>query len=292
MIIGCHVPFTKDSQLLGSLKTALEFNANTFMFYTGAPQNTLRTKIDKNITLEARKLMQEKKIDINNCVVHAPYIINLANDNNLENFNFAKQFLKDELKRCEELGISKLVLHPGSHVGLGISKAKANIIMSLNEVLIDSKVTILLETMAGKGTEVGSNLEEIKDIIAGITNQDRIGICLDTCHLSDAGYDIKEFDKVVKTLEDYQLLDKVKCLHINDSKNPVGSHKDRHENLGYGNIGFSNLLKVVYHEKFKNIPKILETPYIEKKPPYKEEIAMLKDKKWHPLEGKECSKSD
>ena len=183
-------------------------------------------------------------------------------------------------------------MHPGSHVGLGISKAKANIIMSLNEVLIDSKVTILLETMAGKGTEVGSNLEEIKDIIAGITNQDRIGICLDTCHLSDAGYDIKEFDKVVKTLEDYQLLDKVKCLHINDSKNPVGSHKDRHENLGCGNIGFSNLLKVVYHEKFKNIPKILETPYIEKKPPYKEEIAMLKDKKWHPLEGKECSKSD
>lgn len=275
--IGSHVSFKKDTQLVGALNEALSYGSTAFMFYTGAPQNTNRTKINDEITLEAKNKMQENNIDINDIVVHAPYIINLANSDPSK-YQFSIRFLKEECKRCEELGINKLILHPGSHVGLGKEVAISNITKALNEVLSSTKTVILLETMAGKGTEVGRNFAEIKEIISKIDYQDKIGICLDTCHLSDAGYDINNFDSILDELKDLNLLDKVLCIHINDSKNIKGSHKDRHENIGFGELGFDNLIKIIYNTRLSNIPKILETPYIEGFPPYKFEISMIRKK--------------
>ncbi len=279
LIIGSHVSFKKDTQLVGSVKEALSYGANTFMFYTGAPQNTNRAALNNDLTLEAKSLMDENNIDINNVVVHAPYIINLANGDESK-YKFSINFLKQECKRCEELGVSKLVLHPGSHVGQGVEVGLKNIINALNEILPTTKITILLETMAGKGTELGSTIEQLSTIINGINNKDKskIGICLDTCHLSDSGLSISSFDEILDCFDKYNLFDKIGCIHVNDSKNPVSSHKDRHENIGYGTIGFSSLLSVIYNKRLENIPKILETPYLEGKPPYKYEIEMIRNK--------------
>ena len=277
MIIGSHVSFKKDTQLLGSLDEALSYGANTFMFYTGAPQNTARYPIDLEITKKAIKKMDEVGIDYNKVIVHAPYIVNLANDDE-NKYNFAIKFLKEEIKRCELLGIKKLVLHPGSHVGLGIEKGIENIIFALNKVLVDTDVTILIETMAGKGSEVGSNFNEIKQIIDGVIDKEHIGVCMDTCHLNDAGYDVSDFNSVLDEFDEIIGLKYLQCVHINDSKNIIASHKDRHENIGYGGIGFENMLKIIYNERLKDIPFILETPYIDGKAPYKEEIDMIKNR--------------
>ena len=277
--IGSHVSFKKDTQLLGSVEESLSYGSNTFMFYTGAPQNTNRAEINKEITEKAKNLMKENNIDINDVVIHAPYIINLANGEESK-YNFSINFLKQECKRCEELGINKLILHPGSHVGQGKETGLNNIINALNEILPTTKTTILLETMAGKGTELGTTVEELNQIITNIKEKDKIGICLDTCHLSDSGYNVSEFDKVLEEFEKYNLLKKIKCIHVNDSKNIQGSHKDRHENIGYGEIGFNSLINIIYNKKLENIPKILETPYIEGFPPYKYEIEMIRNKKF------------
>ena len=286
LIIGNHVSFNKNTQLLGSVKEALSYNANTFMFYTGAPQNTARYEIDDSLTEKAKELMKQNNIDINNVVVHAPYIINLANSKNMD-FNI--RFLKEEISRCDKLGINKMVLHPGSHVGLGIDAGIDNIAFALNEALkMESNVSICLETMAGKGSEIGRTFEEIKKIIDKIENKNRIMVCLDTCHLNDAGYNICEFDKVLKEFDEKIGLNKIGCVHINDSKNPISSHKDRHENIGLGTISFNSLLNVIYNDSLKDVPKILETPYIgdnnESKdrlyPPYKFEIEMIRNKQF------------
>ena len=286
LIIGNHVSFNKNTQLLGSVKEALSYNANTFMFYTGAPQNTARYEIDDSLTEKAKELMKQNNIDINNVVVHAPYIINLANSKNMY-FNI--RFLKEEMSRCDKLGINKMVLHPGSHVGLGIDAGIDHIAFALNEALkMESNVSICLETMAGKGSEIGRTFEEIKKIIDKIENKNRIMVCLDTCHLNDAGYNICEFDKVLKEFDEKIGLNKIGCVHINDSKNPISSHKDRHENIGLGTISFNSLLNVIYNDLLKDVPKILETPYIgdnnESKdrlyPPYKFEIEMIRNKKF------------
>lgn len=275
LIIGSHVSFTKETQLVGSLNEALKYKANTFMFYTGAPQNTNRCKIDSNLTKFAHNKMKENNIDINNIIIHAPYIINLANENNME-FNI--KFLQEEINRSNELGITKIVLHPGSHIGKGYEEGINNIIKALNQ--IDYKnIQVLLETMAGKGTECGININQLKTIIEN-TNE-HIGVCLDTCHLNDSGIDISKFDDYLNKFDKQIGLDKIKCIHINDSKNPISSHKDRHENIGYGTIGFDNLINVMYNKKLENIPKILETPYIEKNPPYKEEIEMIRTKEFN-----------
>jgi len=252
------------------------------MFYTGAPQNTVRMPLNDDLTFKALEKMKENNISLSNVVVHAPYIINLANNKDLDKYNFSINFLKQECNRCADLFVKKLVLHPGSHVGCGVEVGINNIINALNEVLKENDTTILLETMAGKGTEVGKTLEEIKQIIEGVIYKDKIGICLDTCHLSDAGYDVSKFDEILDILESYNLLDKVLCIHINDSKNICGSHKDRHENIGYGTLGFDNLINIIYNKRLEQIPKILETPYINDLPPYKEEIEMIKDKKFNP----------
>ena len=278
LIIGSHVSFKKDTQLLGSLKEALSYNENTFMFYTGAPQNTNRVPINDDLTKEALELMKEYNIDKNNIIVHAPYIVNLANTDKLD---YSISFLIEECKRCERLSMNKLVLHPGSHIGLGVSIGINNIIYGLNKILSNTSVTILLETMAGKGTEIGSNFNELKQIIDNIDYKDKIGICLDTCHLSDSGYNLSDFNSIIKSLEDLELFKYVKCIHINDSKNSIGSRKDRHENIGYGYIGFNNLINIIYNKRLENIPKILETPYINEYPPYKFEINMIKNKKFN-----------
>ena len=282
LIIGSHVGFKKDTQLLGALDETLSYNGNAFMFYTGAPQNTVRMPLNDDLTFKALEKMKENNISLSNVVVHAPYIINLANNKDLDKYNFSINFLKQECNRCTDLFVKKLVLHPGSHVGCGSDVGINNIINALNEVLKESDTTILLETMAGKGTEVGKTLEEIKQIIDGVIYKDKIGICLDTCHLSDAGYDVSKFDEILDILESYNLLDKVLCVHVNDSKNICGSHKDRHENIGYGEIGFDNLINIIYNKRLEQVPKILETPYINDLPPYKEEIEMIKDKKFNP----------
>lgn len=281
MIIGSHVSFKKDTQLIGSVKEAISYGSTTFMFYTGAPQNTNRQAINNDLTKEAINLMQENNIDINNVIVHAPYIINLASNN-----DFAVTFLKEELKRVEQLGMTKLVLHPGSSVKLSREEGIKNIIDNLNKVG-KSNVLILLETMAGKGTELGKTFEEIKEIIDGVEYP--LGVCLDTCHINDAGYDLNNFDEILDLFDKKIGLKYLKCIHVNDSKNLINTHKDRHENIGYGTIGFDNLIKIIYHEKLKSIPKILETPYVSMDdnskermyPPYKFEIEMILNKKFN-----------
>ena len=277
LIIGSHVSFTKDTQLVGSLNEALSYKANTFMFYTGAPQNTNRCSIDKELTSFALKKMVENNIDINNIVIHAPYIINLAN---IDNLSFNVRFLQDEINRAIDLKVNKIVLHPGSHVGKGYEVGINNIITSLNQVDFKS-VTILLETMAGKGSECGININQLKEIIDNVNDKDHIGVCLDTCHLNDSGIDINNFDSYLDEFDKLIGINKIGCIHINDSKNPINSHKDRHENIGFGTIGFEALIKVIYNERLSNIPKILETPYIDKKPPYKEEIEMIRKKEFN-----------
>lgn len=279
LIIGSHVQFNKELQLIGSVKSALEYDSNCFMFYTGAPQNTVRIPIDDALTKEAVKIMNENNIDINNVVVHAPYIINLANN---KNFDFNVRFLKEEINRADRLGIKNIVLHPGSHVGLGADMGIKNIVDSLNMAITDkTKVVICLETMAGKGTEIGRSFDELKSIIDGVKHKNNIGVCFDTCHLNDAGYDIKDFDLLLNEFDEKIGLSFLKVIHINDSKNQIGARKDRHENIGYGTIGFDTLINIIYNEKIKDIPKILETPFIEGHAPYKQEIAMIKSKKFN-----------
>ena len=277
LIIGSHVGYKKDSGLVGSVEEALSYGANTFMFYTGAPQNTIRSSIDLDNVKKAYGLMSDNSIDKNNVIVHAPYIINLANGDESK-FNFSCNFLSEELKRVNTFGFKYLVLHPGSHVGQGVDVGISNIVKALNLVLDkdNSNVMILLETMAGKGSEIGRNFEELKSIIDGVSKKDRIGVCLDTCHLNDAGYDLNNFDEILESFDKLIGIDKIKCIHINDSKNTISSHKDRHENIDKGTIGLATLIKVIDCDKLKDVPKILETPYIDGHAPYKEEISLIR----------------
>ena len=285
IVIGSHVSFGKD-QLLASVKEAISYGANTFMFYTGAPQNTIRKEIDEEKIKEAQKLMQENGIDINNVICHAPYIVNPAS-NDLEKQNFAVDFLKEELRRCNLMGIRQMVLHPGSAVNETREEGLNNIVKVLDGILDnDYNVKILLETMAGKGNECGINLEEINYLLKNVKDNTKLGVCLDTCHLNDSGVDIKTFDNYLDDFDKLIGLERIGCVHVNDSKNLISSHKDRHENIGLGTIGFDNLVNVIYNERLKNIPFILETPYVCKEdnekekiyPPYKFEIEMLRNK--------------
>lgn len=288
LIIGSHVSFTKDKQLLGSLEEALSYGANTFMFYTGAPQNTNRCDINDEMTKKADELMKENNINKENIIVHAPYIINLANDTKPESYVFSINFLKQELSRCEKLGIKYLVLHPGSHVGLGEEKALNNIVNAL-KMILDKKyyTSILIETMAGKGSEVGTNIDQIKYIIDNV-NSENLMVCLDTCHLSDSGINMANFDEYLDEFDKKIGINKIGCIHVNDSCNEVGARKDRHANIGFGIIGFENLIKVIYNPRLERVSKILETPYITENdeskkrlyPPYKEEIEMILSKEF------------
>lgn len=279
--IGSHVSMSGSGMLLTASQEAVSYGSTTFMIYTGAPQNTRRKKIEE-LNIEAgRKHMKENGID--EIVVHAPYIINIGNTTNPRIFRLGVDFLQTEIERTEAIGAKQIVLHPGAHVGAGEEAGIAKIVEGLNEVLTqDSPVQIALETMAGKGSEIGKTFEELAKIIDGVTNNERLSVCFDTCHTSDAGYNVKEdFDGVLNEFDKIIGIDRLKVLHINDSKNPMGARKDRHENIGFGYIGFNALNYIVHHPQLEEIPKILETPYVgtdknNKKPPYKFEIEMFK----------------
>lgn len=251
------------------------------MIYTGAPQNTKRKKIEE-MNIEAG-LAHMKEHGIEEIVVHAPYIINIGNTKNPDTFALGVEFLRSEIERTEAIGAEQIVLHPGAHVGAGPEAGIRKIIEGLNEVLTrEQTVQIALETMAGKGSECGRSFEELAQIIDGVTHNEKLSVCFDTCHTHDAGYNIvDDFDGVLQEFDRIIGLDRLKVLHINDSKNPRGSRKDRHENIGFGHIGFAALNYIVHHPQLADIPKILETPYVgedknNKKPPYKHEIAMLR----------------
>lgn len=283
MLIGSHVGMSGKDMFAGSVKEALSYGANTFMVYTGAPQNTRRKSIDELKIPEAKELMAANGIE--RFVIHAPYIINLGNPVNADTYKLAVDFLELELTRSAAMGGESLVLHPGSHVGEGVDAGMEKIISGLNRVLTaDTPVNIALETMAGKGSEIGRSFEELARIYDGVVHNEKLRVCFDTCHVNDAGYDIvnnleevlDEFDRIIGK-------DQIAVFHINDSKNELGTHKDRHENFGFGTIGFDALMNVVNHPDYENVPKILETPYIpspeEKKKsyaPYRHEIAMIK----------------
>ncbi|AYW45343.1 deoxyribonuclease IV [Tetragenococcus koreensis] len=287
MLIGSHVSMKGKEMLLGSAQEAASYDASTFMIYTGAPQNTRRKAIEDMRIDEGKKYMDEH--GLSNIVVHAPYIVNLGNPAKKQAFEFAIQFLKDEIERAEALGAKQITLHPGSHVGAGADAGIAQIVKGLNEALDKNQVAqIALETMAGKGTEIGRSFEEIARIIDGVTLNDKLSVTFDTCHASDAGYNIRDdFDGVLDEFDKVIGLDRLKVVHINDSKNDQGSHKDRHANIGFGTIGFDALNQVAHHDKLAKLPKILETPWVgedkkNKKSPYGFEIAMLRNGKFDP----------
>lgn len=286
LIIGSHVSFNSKKQLLGSVEEALSYNANTFMIYTGGAQSTARSSINDEFTYEAFKVMLENNINPKNVIVHAPYIVNLANKSDERKYDFYIDFMTNELNRVKELGLDKIVLHPGSATTCSREEAILNIANGINKIYEKtSDVMILLEYMSGKGNEVGTSILELKNIIDNINDKDRIGVCLDTCHMNDSGIDISKFNEFLDEFDLMIGIDKIKCVHVNDSMNTIGSHKDRHANIGYGTIGFDNLINVIYNERLNGIPFILETPYINRNsndayPPYKMEIDSIKNKKF------------
>jgi deoxyribonuclease IV len=283
--IGSHVSMSGKKMLLGASEEAVSYGASTFMVYTGAPQNTRRKPIE-DLNIEAgRHHMVQNGID--EIIVHAPYIINLGNTIKPETFQLGVDFLRMEIERSTAIGASQIVLHPGAHVGAGTEAGLKKIAEGLNEVLEQHQtVQIALETMAGKGTECGRRFEEIAMIMDMVDQNDKLSVCFDTCHTHDAGYLIREdFDGVLEQFDRIVGIDRLKVLHINDSKNERGAGKDRHENIGFGYIGFDALSYIVHHPQLMNVPKILETPYIgedknTKKPPYLQEIAMLRAKQF------------
>lgn len=289
MLLGSHVSMSGKEMLLGSSKEAASYGANTFMIYTGAPQNTRRKPIDE-LNIEAG-LQHMKENGMSNIVVHAPYIINLGNTTKPETFALGVDFLQKEVERTAALGATQIVLHPGAHVGAGVDAGISRIVEGLNEVLTqDFPVQIALETMAGKGTECGRTFDELAQIIDRVVNNERLSICMDTCHIHDAGYDVvNDFDGVLNEFDKLIGLDRLRVLHINDSKNIRGAAKDRHENIGFGEIGFDALQYIVHHPQLLHIPKILETPFVgldakTKQAPYKIEIEMLRSKSFKPEE--------
>ena len=281
--IGSHIGMSGKEMFLGSAKEAAALGENTFMIYTGAPQNTRRKEIGELRIEEGRAYMKAHGID--SFIVHAPYIINLGNAVKPETYTLAVEFLAKELKRTKAMGSSVLVLHPGAHVGEGCAVGTKKIIEGLNEVMSgDMGVYIALETMAGKGSEIGRTFEELAAIYDGVRENQWLRVCFDTCHTHDAGYDIiHDFDGVMAHFDQVIGKDQIAVFHINDSKNPCGAAKDRHSNIGYGAIGFEALSYIVHHKDFEEVPKILETPYVpdpqnpkKSYPPYKYEIDMLR----------------
>lgn len=287
VLIGSHVSMKGKEMLLGAAQEAASYNASTFMIYTGAPQNTRRKALDEMNIPAGEAFCKEN--GLSDIVVHAPYIINLGNTIKPENFGFAVEFLRAEIVRAEALGATQITMHPGAHVGAGAEAAIQQIIKGLNEVLHPGQTAqIALETMAGKGTEIGRSFDEIAKIIDGVTLNEKLSVTLDTCHTNDAGYNVKEdFDGVLNEFDHIIGLDRLKVVHVNDSKNPMGSHKDRHENIGFGTIGFEALNKIVHHEALTKVPKILETPFVgedkkNKKAPYGHEINMFRKQEFNP----------
>lgn len=282
-ILGSHVGMSGREMMLGSVKEAVSYGADTFMLYTGAPQNTKRKDITALQIAPAWECMRAN--GIHDFVVHAPYIINLANTVNPSTYEIAVDFLALEIERTIAMGSHILILHPGAHVGAGTEAGIDRIAQGLNEVLTKAQdCYIALETMAGKGSEIGRSFEELAAIYDKVTHSEKLRVCMDTCHLNDAGYDIvNDFDGVIDRFDQLVGKEQIALFHINDSKNVRGAGKDRHANIGEGTIGTEALRHIVHHPDFIQLPKILETPYIpsltdpdKKVPPYKEEIALLR----------------
>ncbi|AOG60522.1 endonuclease IV [Spiroplasma helicoides] len=286
ILLGSHVGMNaKGKYLIGSALESIENGANTLMFFTGAPQNTIRTATEKLNIQKFQRILKENDIDINKILCHGPYTINLANTIKKETYELGVRLLKEELIRLEEIGVNLVVLHPGASVGGDKTKSLLSVAKGINQVykeLPNSSVKIALETMSGKGTEVCVTFEEIKLVLENIDRKEMVGVCFDTCHMHDAGYDIKNnFNKVVEEFDKVVGLDKLWAIHLNDSKNQIGAHKDRHQNIGYGYIGFKTLCEIVHNPIFSEIPIILETPWINGEIcPYKKEIEMLRNKKF------------
>lgn len=283
LYIGSHVSMNSPEFYLGSVKEAISYGSTTFMFYTGAPQNSFRKPLAELKIQEGRKLLQEHGFNESKIIVHAPYIINAANFTKLDLYEMSINTIVSELRRTYAFGAKILVLHPGSHVGMGADKGILALAKALDVAFASdgTDVKIALETMSGKGHEIGITFEEIRKIIDACEHKDRLGVCLDTCHINDSGYDIKnDLDGVIEKFDKVVGLDRLLVVHVNDTKNPIGAHKDRHENIGYGYLGFDVLYRVVHHPRLKGIPMILETPYYNEKAPYKQEIEMLRSGKF------------
>ncbi|MNO22239.1 putative endonuclease 4 [compost metagenome] len=279
--IGSHVSFS-DKGLLSATKEAVSYGSSSFMIYTGAPQNTRRKPIDTMFIEEGNAAMETA--EIGEIVVHAPYIINLGSYKS-NTYQLAVDFLQEEIRRTHALGVRNIVLHPGAFTDKDAEYGVQRIAEGLNEVLNgtnETEVSIALETMAGKGTEIGRSFEEIAAIIDKVQHNERLTICMDTCHIHDAGYDIvNDLDGVLRKFDDLIGLNRIAVVHINDSKNPIGAHKDRHTPIGTGWIGFDAIHRVVHHEALAGRPFILETPWVGKdaktqRPMYEVEIALLR----------------
>lgn len=277
--LGSHVGMNAPDYVLGSVNEALSYNANCLMLYTGAPQNSFRTPVDKLKIEEATTAWTNAGFSMEDIIIHLPYIINLANTFKPDIIDMGKQALKREIERTNAIGAKYMVLHPGSSLKGDLDESLALIAHSIDEVIQDCSGCgiICLETMAGKGSEVGRTFEEIRRIIDLSENSDHLGVCLDTCHIHDAGYNLADFDYVLDEFDRVIGMDRLKCLHINDSKNPCGAQKDRHANIGEGYIGLETLRKIVHNPRIDDLPMILETPYVAGKAPYKEEIALLRN---------------
>ena len=284
LLIGSHVSMNAPEYYLGSVKEAISYGSSTFMFYTGAPQNSYRKPLKDLMIEEGRSLLAKNGFDESKLVVHAPYIINAANPNRPELLELSIKTIIDELQRTAAFGASMMVLHPGNHLGAGPEAAIKVLAHSLDEVFSKdgTNVKIAIETMAGKGSEIGTTFQEVRQIIDECHYPERLGVCLDTCHVHDAGYDVTDADALLKEFDKVIGLDRLLVVHVNDSKNPRCAHKDRHENLGYGEIGFDALCRIANHPLLRNIPKILETPYINEKPPYSDEIRMMRAESFEP----------
>ena len=281
--LGSHVGMAGKDMFLASVKEAESYGANVLMLYTGAPQNTRRKEI-KDLNIE-KGWEYAAQAGINEIVVHAPYIINLANTVKPETFTLAVEFLEKEIIRTAAMRSKILVLHPGSCLDAGVDAGTAQIVKGLNQVLDQNEddVFIALETMAGKGSEIGRSFEELARIYEGVHKKERLRVCFDTCHVNDAGYDLShDYEGVFQHFDEVLGFGQIAVFHINDSMNPCGTHKDRHANIGKGYLGEEVLKKLVHDPRFEEIPKILETPWLceegsDKKtiPPYKEEIRQL-----------------
>ncbi|MDH6367686.1 MULTISPECIES: deoxyribonuclease IV [unclassified Breznakia] len=279
MKIGSHVSMKAPNFVLGSVEEALSYQANACMIYTGAPQNTRRQPLEKMKIDEAKALMDEHQIPMEQMIVHAPYIINLANTLKADTYELAVEFLQKEIERVRAIGAKYLVLHPGSHVKAGEDVGLDQIVKGLDEALSGNEdVYIALETMSGKGSELGYTFEQLKYIIDHCKHQKMLRVCMDTCHMHDAGYDVADFDALLDHFDDVVGLERLVCIHLNDTKNEKGAKKDRHANLGHGKLGFDTLCKIANHPRVDHVVKILETPWIDGNAPYKEEIEMLQTK--------------
>lgn len=269
--IGCHLSTSKGFKNMG--KEALSIGANTFQFFTRNPRGGKAKDIDEKDINELLKIMKENNFA--KILAHAPYTLNgCSADENTR--KFATEMMADDLVRMEYLPNNLYNFHPGSHVKQGIDVGIDYIVEMLNKVLKpEQTTTVLLETMAGKGTEIGRSFEEIAKIIDRVELNDHLGVCLDTCHVYDAGYDIlNNLDNVLEEFDKIIGLDRLKAIHLNDSKNPFNSHKDRHEKIGEGSLGLEGISKIINHPKLRHLPFFLETP--NELDGYKAEIELLR----------------